>query len=117
VFETDRQLKDFVADFLASKSETFDLFLASKRFSLSCVDGVVADPEQVVYVINGSQAEECKAELAHIGSRPVFIDKAAAEDHLRNTARVLCLDDLEDYIEEGSVFWGLLNGIVKYRLK
>jgi hypothetical protein len=84
-------------------------------FTLLCADGVtVTDPEQIVYWIYVTSVFEKKAK--NCSEKDYFSTKAAAEDHLRNTARVLCLDDLDDYIDSVSK-WGLLNEIVNHRLK
>jgi hypothetical protein len=84
-------------------------------FELLCADGVtVTDPEQVVYWTYQTEVFEKKAK--NCSEKDYFSTKAAAEDHLRNTARVLCLDDLDDYIDSVSK-WGLLNEIVNQRLK
>jgi len=106
VFETDRQLKDFVADFLASKSETFELFLGSKRFSLQAVDGVVTDPEQVVFHRSGDDVIGHRAKDAAIivGRPECWISKEAAESDLKIGTRFLSLGDMV-YDQGENEYW------------
>jgi hypothetical protein len=95
VFETDKELKDFVAEFLASKSQRFDLFLASKRFSLTCVDGVVTDPEQVVYYIHPSIGiQNIAAKNAEKTGAVIYLSKFAAETALKIGTRYIALGDM-----------------------
>ena len=149
-FKTDEELKNFVATFLATKGD-FEQFLSSLRrpaFELICQDGVVTDPEQRVYyvegmdicgnlaqfapkdltcfttesaalehrrhntpafelitadnvkvtdknqgvwIINGEQIVQYDAFF--VGTRQCFSTRDAAISHIRNTAKVLCLDD------------------------
>ena len=84
-------------------------------FELLCADGVtVTDPEQVVYWLYENVIFDGKAKNNH--GEGVFSTKAAAEKHLMKTARVLCLDDLEERIDSAS-FWASLIELVDQRLK
>ena len=93
-FKTDEELKNFVATFLATKGD-FEQFLSSLRkpaFELITTDNVkVTDKNQGVWIINGEQIVQYDAFF--VGTRQCFSTRDAAISHIRNTAKVLCLDD------------------------
>ena len=116
-FKTDEELKNFVATFLATKGD-FEQFLSSLRnpaFELICQDGVVTDPDQMVYAEKGSPiaAKNCSKKLMW------FTTESAALNHRRHNTPAIKLSDMVYDAESDSYCIGLnaAHNLVNERIK
>ena len=119
-FKTDEELKNFVATFLATKGD-FDLFLSSLRkpaFELICQDGVVTDPEQRVYYVEGM---DICGNLAQFAPKDLtcFSTESAALNHRRHNTPAIKLSDMVYDAESDSYCIGLnaAHNLVNERIK
>jgi hypothetical protein len=85
-----------------------------QQWRLGKREDMIYEPKKLTEALDVLLSEVKKINLGTVMSLNCTCKNA--EDHLRNTARVLCLDDLDDYIDSVSK-WGLLNEIVTQRLK
>ena len=117
-FKTDEELKNFVATFLATKGD-FEQFLSSLRnpaFELICQDGVVTDPEQIVYW-NASGLGKSKARDVKEWGYRCWISEAAALNHRRHNTPAIKLSDMtlvnDTYFISKDVAENLVNERIK----
>ena len=122
-FKTDEELKNFVATFLATKGD-FEQFLSSLRkpaFELICQDGVVTDPEQIVWFFYNDKQHihDTDAKSAMEKGRQCFISKSAAIDHRLNNTPAIKLSDMVYDAESDSYCIGLnaAHNLVNERIK